>query len=321
MAVDGSFNVEAAFGSTSYYGITGLEPERALQRVYFSRGNRIVSFDSQSYLKVREITFGNLPTSRSIGRLARWGADGFAAILDNNHLALIRSDIVPSEPGPIDFVVSPTHGAQVSQTPLEIVGKTFGGQGIQSISVNGQPIVSANGYADWRTQVDLSPGTNLLTFRITPFGGGSSVTRNVTITYDAPIARVLEEKARSMLGTANLPSGWESSDQDGDGYSLRDEILLGMNHADSDQPLLVQTLKTTTAGVRTFAYRRLKSLKEDYSLKISTDLNSWSDAHPAVIATGSPVTAPADPDYEDVYFQVDAVQYPRLFFRLLVTRN
>ena len=147
------------------------------------------------------------------------------------------------------------------------------------------------------------------------------MTRNVTITYVAPIEAVLEEKARAALGTTNLPIGWQSSDQDGDGYSLRDEILLGMDHTNSDLPLLLHTLKTTAAGVRTFAYRRLKSLKEDYSLKISTDLNSWSDPDPALISVGSPATASDDPDYEDVYFQVELAQYPRLFYRLVVAQN
>ncbi|MDH3692584.1 MAG: DUF11 domain-containing protein, partial [Gammaproteobacteria bacterium] len=322
MAVAGSFDLNTAFGTTFYSGSTGLEPDRDLQRVYFSRGNRIVSFDSESYLKVREITFGSLSASQSIARLVRWGGDGFAAILGNNHLAIIRSDIVPAEPSSIDFVVSPEDGAQVSQTPVEVVGRAFSGQGIQSISVNGQEVVSANGYADWVTQVDLTPGPNLLTFEVTPFGGGSSVTRHVTITYDLSVTAVLEEKARTFLGTSDLPNGWESSDDDGDGYSLRDEILLGMDHMASDQPLLLDTLETTTPGVGTFAYRRLKSLRDNCSLKASSDLlTSWSDAHPAIIYIGSPVTVADDPDYEDVYFQAHTDEYPVLFFQLVMAWN
>jgi hypothetical protein len=95
MAVAGSFDLSSAFGSDWFFGTVGLEPNRVLQRVYFSRDNRIISFDSESYLKVREITWDALSTPREIAKLARWGTDGFAAILNNGHLALIRLTLFP----------------------------------------------------------------------------------------------------------------------------------------------------------------------------------------------------------------------------------
>jgi hypothetical protein len=321
MAVAGSFDLSSAFGSDWFFGTVGLEPNRVLQRVYFSRDNRIISFDSESYLKVREITWDALSTPREIAKLARWGTDGFAAILNNGHLALIRSDIVPSQPGAIDFIVTPGDGARVHQTPVEIVGSAFGGQGIQSITLNGQNIVSEDGYAHWVAPIELTPGPNSLAFEITPFGGGGTVTRNVTITYLLPLTGILEDKARTLLGLSDLPNGWATSDIDGDGYLLRDEILFGMNHLDSDQPLLVSTIQSTTTGASTLAYRRLKSCRGNYSLKASTDLSSWSDAEPAVIYVGLPVTVVDNPDYEDVHFQVDTEAHPQLFIKLVVAED
>lgn len=320
MSVAGTFDLNSAFGSGYYYGVTGLEPERDLQRVYFAQGNRIISFDSESYLKVRTVTFASLPTARSIGRLLRWGSDGFAAILDNNQLAIIRSDLVPTEPSSIDFVVNPNSGAVVTNTPIQIAGKAFSGQGIQSLSVNGQAIGSVNGYADWTTQVALIPGTNLLAFAVTPFGG-SPVARNVTIIYVSALSQTLEAKALALLGVASLPADWHSRDDDHDGYSLRDEILFGMQHTVADEPLLVSTIKTAATGVNTFAYRRLKSLRDGYSLKFSADLNSWSDSHSAVSYQGVPVTVANNPDYEDVYFEVQTDQQSKLFFKLVVAGN
>lgn len=320
MAVAGTFDLNSAFGNTYYSGVTGLEPERDLQRVYFARGNRLISFDSESYLKVRAVTFASLPPARSLGRLLRWGSDGFAAILDNSQLAIIRSDIVPTEPSPIDFIVSPANGTAVSQSPILMYGSAYSGQGIQSITVNGQVIAPGSGYSGWTALIDLVPGTNQLTFQVTPFAG-SAVARNVTLLYYLPITQILEASALSLLGTATLPAGWESRDDDHDGYTLRDEILFGMKHTAADEPLLMRTVKTGAAGGGTFAYRRLKSLRAAYTLKFSADLKSWSDSHTAVSYLGVPVTVADNPDYEDVYFQVQTAQQSKLFFQLVVVGN
>lgn len=322
MAADGTFDINSAFGPLYHFeGPHGLEPDRDLQRVYFSGGPRIISFDTQSYLKVREISFPELSASRNIKSLTRWGSDGFAAILDNHYLAIIRSEIVPSQPGPIDFIVSPGDGEVVREAGLEIVGKTFSGHGIASISVNGQQITSTNGYANWETELTLNPGLNPLAFEITLGEGGSAVKRTITVTYVPPVAGMLKAKAQAWLGMSNLPNGWESADQDSDGYSLQYEILHGMNHLKPDEPLLVSTWKTAGDGESTFAYRRLKCIGACYTLQASDDLRSWSGSYPQVRYVGSPSTFAADPDYEDVHFQVSIAEHSRLFLRLAVAQD
>lgn len=125
MAKTGTFDLTNIFGGYLSIG-SSVEPERAKRRAYFAGSKQIHSFDTDTYLRIRNVSFPSLPAN--IGSLERWGIDGFVSKLANQHLAIIRTDLVPDQPGALDLIVNLRDGDEIGVSPLTVTGKAFAGR-------------------------------------------------------------------------------------------------------------------------------------------------------------------------------------------------
>jgi hypothetical protein len=317
MSLAGTFDLATTFGSTGYSASTSVEPERDLQRVYFSRGNTIASFDTESFLKLRTVAFSQLASSQEFVALERWGSDGFAAILEDNNLAIIRTNLVPDSPSEFDFDVNLTDGQIVISETLSVSGYAFGVQGISSLTLNGNEVQTFDSYESWSSEVSLNPGSNVLNFTIIPNGNGAEEVRSYTINYDSSVTSKVAQLAKDTLGVSALPEDWSTSHHDSDSHNLWQEIVYGLDPFKDDGPAFETSLKSIKPGSNTVSFKCLKSYSQLYSLKVSTNLDTWSESHAEVVVQ-EPVAIADEPDYEMVSFTFSTTDSPMLFFKLEV---
>lgn len=292
MALDGTFPLTTAFSGSSS-GTTAVEPERAVRRVYYSRYKEIASFDSESYLHVRTQNFENLPGT--IVGLERWGSDGFAARLQNGHLAIIRTDLVSDAASPIDLLVSIPDDLEVSVPTLTIEGHAYSGQGISNVTVAGRTATSYTGFANWSITIpDLEPGENILEITATAFGSPAA-TRTVTRTvhylseHDSIGDGLADSWVVENFGALDASLAGPEVDADGDGSSNLHEFLFGTDPLQADAPfltvrrseandgsgLLIEFIQRDTGGYR-------------FEIESSVDLQVWKVLD-SVESAGDPV--------------------------------
>ncbi len=311
MVKTGTFDLSGVFDS--YYSThPSVEPERAKRRAYFASLKQIQSFDTETYLKVRNVSFPTLPANFS--SIERWGGDGFVSKLANQHFAIIRTDLVPDQTGALDLIVNLKTGDEFGQSPLTVTGRTFAGQGILSVTVNGLSATSGDAFANWSVPVTLIEGENELMIVATPLGGGTAEERLITVYYHP----LIETMAKAAFKVETLAPGWRSADSDGDGYSDLAEVLFGMDPAKADQPLHVKAIGNWSGPEDMLCYRRLKAMRDSYLPATSRDLKDWNHLRPLLTPHGAPVTCQEDPRYEDVFFTLDAEGEPALFFNILI---
>lgn len=311
MAKTGTFDLTNIFGGYLSIG-SSVEPERAKRRAYFAGSKQIHSFDTDTYLRIRNVSFPSLPAN--IGSLERWGIDGFVSKLANQHLAIIRTDLVPDQPGALDLIVNLRDGDEIGVSPLTVTGKAFAGQGILSVTVNGVPATSPDGFVTWSVPVTLNSGENELLIVGTPLGGGASEERRITVHH----LTLIDTMAKAALGVETLPAGWRNLDSDQDGHSDAAEILFGMDPSKADQPLHQETMRNWKGSASVLSYRRVKALRDSYFPATSRNLTDWDHISPLITLHGDPVTCVEDNRYEDVFFTLDSEGEPMLFFNVLI---
>lgn len=311
MVKTGTFDLTGVFGSSSSTN-PSVEPERAKRRAYFAGVKQIQSFDTDTYLKVRNVSYPTLPANFS--SIERWGGDGFVAKLANQHFAIIRSDLVPDQPGALDLIVNQKNGDEFGQSQIAVTGKAFAGQGILSVTVNGSSATTVDGFSNWSVSVTLAEGPNELVIVGTPFGGSASEERRITVHYQP----LIDAMARSALNVETLAPGWRGLDSDGDGHSDLAEVLFGMDPSKADQPMHMKTMGNWTGPQDLLCYRRIKAMSDSYLPATSRNLKDWDHAQPLLTYHGEPVTCEEDARYEDVFFTLDAAGEPSLFFNILI---
>lgn len=307
MAVDGTFPLNELNTSSYYSGATALEPDRVNQRVYFARGHRIGSFDSESHLLVR---FEEYPTlSSTIATLERWGDDGFVARLQNDHIAIIRTDLVPDEPGPAEIVVNLPAVSATSGPQITITGRAFAGQGIANVTVNGQAATTIDHFSRWSATLNLSEGPNLITFVATPAGGGAPATTSRTVNYvtthDLNQDGVADSWAAHYFPNDSGARQWRNTNEDGDSRSDFAEYVFGTNPMQNDGTALAKSASDRAlTPSRTLEYRRLRHEAHRYKVGLSADLVNWDFSEEHIEWVG--VTASGDPGdrYDNVRFRI-----------------
>ena len=311
MAKTGTFDLAGVFGN-SYSTNPSVEPERTKRRAYFAAVKQIQSFDTETYLKVRNVPFPSLPANFS--SIERWGIDGFVTKLANQHLAILRTDLVPDQPGALDLIVNLKNGNEVGHPQLAVTGKAFAGQGILSITVNGLAATSGDGFANWSVPVTLVEGANELVVVGIPLGGGAPEERRITVHYRP----LIKSMAMAALNVASLPSGWHVIDSDGDGHADLAEVLFGMDPMKVDQPIHAKMMAGWSGPQDMLCYRRVKAMRGSYLPATSRNLADWNHTTPLLTFHGAPISCVEDARYEDVFFTLDAEGEPKLFFNILI---
>ena len=274
-----------------------VEPERARQRAYFGMATSIRSYDLESFSQVRTVDFPAL--NRSIVRLERWGADGFAGRLHNiNNLAIIRTDLVPQgAPSAIDLVVrEPAEGRTVAASEVTVRGGAWGPGGIGQVMVNGAAAHTEDGYANWSHPVALVPGTNWIEV--------AAAGAEPDLESKTHVVMVIHVPAEDGDGDG-IADGWEElyfpgqevedilsgSDDDGDLSTLLQEYLFGQDPEVSDQPFVLR-LDGDGPGRLVVGYARLRDAPWTYHLEYAVEQDTWHDAAAILQPTGSPVVLP-----------------------------
>ncbi len=313
MSVSGSFDLTRMSPSAS-----SVEPERALQRVYFAGQKTIASCDAESLLLVRQIEFPDLPAN--IETLERWGDDGFASVLSNGSLAIVRTDLVPESAAEIDLLVDLEDGATVVSPDLLVTGSAFTGQGIHSVYVNGVMSSTGNAFANWSASIHLEHGPNLVRVIANAAGSDSEVTEVYTIHYENP-ARVAELAAASQwlhaaTGHSVSEQTLETSDLDQDGMNDLAEFLFGTDPSVPDRAAPDVHTNEDDGMVVSFVHRENSSYS--FEVKLSTNLLDWTNADSAITALGVPEPLAEKPGYARSRFSVDTSQASRSFVRITV---
>ncbi len=304
MVLDGTFDFSGAF-SGSGPGTTTMvfHPDRAGQRVYYGRGKEIASFDTENYLRVRTVNFPGLPAN--FMSLERWGDDGFAARLQNNELAIIRTSLVSQSASPIDLLVETPDNIVVGTPFVTIRGNAYGSQGIKSVTVNGQEAVTVDQFAPWEALVeDLVEGENTVTITATTFATPPATkTIGLTIFHDPHLDTTGTGLADSWVvkhfGDLHSPLAQPHLDLSGDGKNNLNAFLFGTDphqrnastfHASRDYDN-----NEETAIYLEFVHRDAPDW--DFVVQFSEDLADWSDFAGDIILAGDPLPVEGSPHY------------------------
>ncbi len=189
--------------------------------------------------------------------------------------------------GPAVIVTSPTLTTSPSFT---VQGLAFDAAGIASLTVNGTPATSANGFAFWTAAgVGLAPGANTLVIQTTSTAFASSTSTTNWNVYLATMTTDLDQDG--------LPDLWEiqsglkfdnATGRDGALGDLRDNgvtnLLKYALNIDPQSAALthlpassIELNPADSARYLTFRYRRLLSPGSlQYLVETTSDLTGWS---------------------------------------------
>lgn len=319
MVIDGTFPLSTAFSGSSF-GTAPVEPDRAGQRVYYARGKQIASFDSETYLHVRTQEFENLPSS--IASFERWGVDGFAARLENGELAIIRTDLISDTAGSIDLMVSIPDNHVTAGPDLLVTGQAFSGQGISSVTINGETATSANAFASWSLNIaDLTPGEHVMTITATAFGNPAA-TRTITRIVHVPAGgySLSDEWVLEHFGELNSPRAAPGLDADEDGLSNLAEFLFGTNPTEPDTVHFTISRSEGEDG----QYLSLEFMHRDldksiFTVESSSDLIVWGPFSGTIEQPNDPVPVEGKPNYLISTYRLLPTEESRgEFYRILV---
>ncbi len=302
MTLDGTFSFSEAFSGT-VGSLTAFAPDRAGQRIYYARNKEIASFDTGSYLMVRKESFDNLPAN--ITSLERWGDDGFAARLQNDELAIIRTNLVSQKASSIDLLVDLPDGSEVGVPNLRVSGSAFGGQGITGVSVNSHEATTTNAYLHWEAVVgDLAEGENILTITATD-SSNPPATRTITRTVyynphlDSNGDGLADSWVVEYFGDLDSPQANPYLDLSGDGRNNLTAYLFGTNPFEPDAPYLEISRNPGPNEELRFYLEFIHRASPDWDFVVysSGDLDNWINFAGEIEQVGEPAPMEGTTNY------------------------
>ena len=222
-------------------------------------------------------------TSATFTGLASGGLYYYRATATNSTITSAFSNVVSStqdSSNPTLAITSPSAVANTTHTTVVIQGTASDTvSGLASVTVNGSAVTTSNAYANWSATVSLAAGANAFTVTATDNAGNTqssalTVTRNVSTQNDAlpdswKIAHGIDPNSSS---TINGPLG----DPDHDG---RVNLLEYAFDTDPQARDAEPVQGTSSGGYFQVSYpRRIGALDLSYTIEISDDLATWSQA-------------------------------------------
>ena len=239
---------------------------------------------ASDFIAANSHTFTGLADGRHYYRVRSRRISG-AAVFDSAWSPLQTS--YQAATGPAVIVTSPTLTPQPSFT---VNGLAFGPAGVASITVNGTPATSANGFAHWTAAgVSLAPGTNTLVIESTATGFAPTTTTTNWNVYLAAMTTDFDHDG--------LPDQWEIQsglsfdnatgqngplgDLSGNGVPNLLKYALNLDpHSAALTGLPATSIELNpadSARYLTFRYRRrLSPGPLQYQIEATSDLTTWT---------------------------------------------
>ncbi len=161
------------------------------------------------------------------------------------------SDSVVIEVGPIDeteapkiMITSPLNESEVSGRSIVIQGTASDADGVRRVEVNGHPVQSSDGFANWSVNLPMHSGPNRFVVSTTDalnFSDMKAATLSIynTVVYlSNPVDMVIDESRRQLLVTDARINSLVAFDL----ATGASRILSGPLHPDDENPLIIPTL-------------------------------------------------------------------------------
>jgi hypothetical protein len=259
--------------------------------------NSLPAIASQPSIRLR----ANLSTTDSANtpRLDDWTVNYVSAAAYT--LMSAWSNVTASTQDATAPAVAVTSAATAGTVLYTLTGTASDSSGVSSLTVNGQPAITGNGFVDWSLPVTLQAGVNNFTI----VASDGVLPLNVqTVNHVVTLLPAVGDGDGD-----GLPDAWETlygldpanatgangalGDPDGDGRITLLELALGSNPivADNSDPTSAWLVRDPNDGQSylTWQYRRLRVPGWlEYHVETSTDLRLWHSGPGSVEEVGSP---------------------------------